>query len=102
MAVNLPSTKKTLRVIRKQAPESGAAPGDRGARYIKKGRGVLRQRVRQRYAFIKSHRHQFRVRTMCRVLDVHRSGYYAWLRSPVSVRAQQDKRQTGLIKQAWL
>ena len=39
---------------------------------------------------------------MCRVLKVHRSGYYAWLKIPLSKRGQDDNRLTGLIKQSWL
>jgi len=35
---------------------------------------------------------------MCRVLRVHRSGYYAWLKRPLSVRAKEDKRLLELIK----
>ena len=39
---------------------------------------------------------------MCRTLDVHRSGFYAWLKQPLSNRAIEDKRLLGLIKQSWL
>lgn len=39
---------------------------------------------------------------MCRVLKVNRSGYYAWLKSPVSNRAKEDRRLLGLIKHHWL
>ena len=39
---------------------------------------------------------------MCRVLRVHRSGYYAWLGAPPSTRAKLDQRLPGLIKQFWL
>ncbi len=35
---------------------------------------------------------------MCRVLRVHRSGYYAWLKKPVSDRAAEDARLLALIK----
>jgi len=35
---------------------------------------------------------------LCRVLRVHRSGYYAWLKKPVSDRAIEDKRLVVKIK----
>lgn len=39
---------------------------------------------------------------LCRVLDVHPSGFYAWLQQPHSQRHQTDLRLTGQIKQFWL
>jgi putative transposase len=48
------------------------------------------------------HAHEFRLQAMCRVFGVHRSGYYAWLRTPLSVRAREDNRLLGLVKQSWL
>jgi len=54
--------------------------------------------VRQIYAFIKENRHQYSVERLCRLLEVARSGYYAWLREPLSRRAQEDARLLRLIR----
>lgn len=35
---------------------------------------------------------------MCRVIKVHRSGFYAWLKEPVSARAADDQRLLELIR----
>jgi len=42
------------------------------------------------------------VRRLCRLLEVHPSGYYAWCNVPRSAREIEDERLTGLIKQFWL
>jgi len=55
-----------------------------------------------KYAFIKAHRDEFSVRAMCRVLKVHASGFYAWLKTGLSRQAKRRRRLTGLIKQSWL
>jgi len=54
-----------------------------------------------RYAFVAAHRPQFSVRAMCRCLRIHPSGFYAWLRTPLSRRAKEDARQTELMVRAW-
>ena len=46
---------------------------------LKKSRGVLRKAVRVRYAFIRDNTRCWPVRLLCRVLDVHPGGFYAWL-----------------------
>ena len=45
-----------------------------------------------RYAFMKGHHQLFNVRSMCSMLTVHPSGFYAWLKGPFSKRALEDKR----------
>ena len=53
-----------------------------------------------KYAFIRAHQTEFGVRAMCRVLRVHFSSFYGWLKEPLSRRARDDARQTELIRQA--
>jgi len=55
-------------------------------------------RVRETYRFIEAHQKQHSVELMCRVLGVSRSGYYEWLREPVSKRGQEDARLLRLIR----
>jgi hypothetical protein len=38
---------------------------------------------------VKAHQASYRVTTMCRVLEVSRSGYYAWLKREPSDHAQR-------------
>ena len=38
---------------------------------------------------------------MCRVLGIQRSGFYAWLKKPLSNRAVEDRRLLTQIKQFW-
>ena len=45
----------------------------------------------------RAHREEFGIRAMCRMLRIHVSGFYAWLREPMSTRAKEDARQTALI-----
>ena len=54
-----------------------------------------------RYTFVEEHRPLFSIRAMCCCLRIHPSGFYAWLKNPLSKRAKEDTRQTELIKEAW-
>lgn len=59
-------------------------------------------RVRTTYEFIKAHRARYSVQALCRVLDVAPSGYYAWLKQPLSRRAQEDARLLRLIRTSFI
>ena len=48
-----------------------------------------------KYAFIEKHENEYRVSSMCRVMQVSRSGYYAWRDRP----AQSDAQQNELLSQ---
>ena len=58
-------------------------------------------RTRLKYGFIKAHSKKYPVQTMCKVLDVAPSGYYAWLQQPISDRAQEDIRLLHLIRASY-
>ena len=55
-----------------------------------------------RYAFIQDYQHLWPVRRLCSTLDVHHSGYHAWLKQPTSKTARKRQQLSGLIKQFWL
>ncbi len=55
-----------------------------------------------RYTFIRAHSAAWPLRWLCRLLDVHPSGYSAWRRRPRAKRTIANERLTGLIKQFWL
>jgi len=50
-----------------------------------------------RFEFIGRHVTEFPVTAMCRVLEVSRSGYYAWKLRPDSPRVSQDRRTAVII-----
>jgi len=52
-----------------------------------------------RYLCIDRRRTQYPVRMMCRLLQVSRSGYYAWRTRPESQRAKTDRELMELIRQ---
>jgi len=54
-----------------------------------------------KYEFINEHRHRWNIRTMCRLLEVARSGFYKWLHKPLSDRAIEDARLLVLIKDSY-
>ena len=52
-----------------------------------------------KFRFVMEHKHQYAVRTMCRVLDLSTSGYYAWAQHPQSRREQENLKLMDEIKE---
>ena len=59
-------------------------------------------KIRRIYQFIKANARKHDVRTMCRLLQVAASGYYAWLQAPISDRALEDARLLRLIRASFV
>jgi putative transposase len=51
-----------------------------------------------RFQFIDEYHNQYPITLMCRILDVSRSGYYAWRERPPSVRKMADQQLLEQIK----
>ncbi len=66
----------------------------------KKRDRVLCQGVAERYAIMKILRLKYPLSLLCRVLEVSRSGYYAWLTRPPSRHAREEGRLETEIKAA--
>jgi putative transposase len=50
-----------------------------------------------RFRFVSDNRHAYGVKRLCQVLEVSRSGFYAWTSRPPSVRATRDVQLRDLI-----
>ena len=55
-----------------------------------------------RYAFTQYNQHIWPVYHLNSSLDVHYSGYYAWLKQSTSKTARKRQQLLGLIKQFWM
>jgi putative transposase len=51
------------------------------------------------FGFIAARKTEHSVKTMCRVLEVSRSGFHAWQARPPSARAREDERLTERIRE---
>jgi transposase InsO family protein len=51
-----------------------------------------------KFAFIKEHLRPYRLEIVCEVLEVSRSGYYAWLKRPDSARAKRRQELAVKVK----
>ncbi len=53
------------------------------------------------FRFVKANQATWPVRTLCQVLGLSPSGYYAWVRRRPSARARRDAQLMGRIKEVW-
>ena len=51
-----------------------------------------------RFSFVRAEKANHAVRTLCRVLEVSRSGFYAWCKRPASKRSIEDSRLTAEVQ----
>jgi putative transposase len=54
-----------------------------------------------KYGFMEEHRDRFRLKSMCRVLRVSRSGYYLWRKRMPSNREKSNERLLGQIRDVY-
>ncbi len=54
-----------------------------------------------KFQFMKKHSSAHCIKTMAKVLEVSRSGYYAWLNRPISNRSLENESLLVLIKDIW-
>jgi hypothetical protein len=64
----------------------------------KKGSGVLCQGATVKYAWIKQHKTEFPVGSMCRFMRVSRSAYYSWLHRIPTTGEKDDAELAGIIQ----
>ena len=72
-----------------------------GARNLKKGLGHFLNETVARYRFVEEHRTQWSVEQRCHVLEVSRSGFYAWKKRPASRRTEENRRLDAAIQAAY-
>jgi putative transposase len=85
-----------------RAAAARTRPRPDGARHLKTGGAHLRpgDGPEMSYGFIRDHVANYPIEVMCEVLEVSRSGYYAWASRPESARAVEDRAVAAEIRSA--
>ncbi|MEK7716988.1 MAG: IS3 family transposase [Planctomycetota bacterium] len=69
---------------------------------LKKGRGLLREGIDVRFAFVAKHRGIWPADWLCEALGVSRGGFYAWLTRPPSARSRGDETLAAKVRNSFL
>lgn len=73
--------------LKRQLAEQAA-----GLAIIQNGRDILREAPETKYVFIEKHQAEFRIRAMCSVRQVARSGWYIWHQRLYQINRRQQFR----------
>jgi putative transposase len=71
-------------------------------RHSKKSRGLLREGIDMKFAFIAKHRGIWPAEWMCGALGVSWGGFYAWLTRPRSQRSRSDEDVGAKVRASFL
>ena len=74
----------------KETPE-GIRKGEGAEGYFKKSLDRILQTRQMKYKFMAEHRELYKLKSMCEVLKVSRSGYYAWSTRQPSIRQKANE-----------
>nr|CBX27972.1 Insertion element IS600 uncharacterized 31 kDa protein [uncultured Desulfobacterium sp.] len=66
---------------------------------MKKGRGLLCQRVDVRYDFIRQQQKAYPITVLCRVMEASRSGYYQYLKTDHNIKIDKDFELMSKVRQ---
>src|SRR5438132_600310 len=73
-----------------------------GTRHLKKSRGLLREGIDVKFAFIAKHRGIWPAEWLCGALGVSRGGFYAWLSRPPSKREITGKQLGARVRASFV
>src|ERR1022692_4648497 len=69
---------------------------------LRPSRGLLREGVDVKFAFIAKHRGIWPAEWLCGALGVSRGGFYAWLTRPRSQRSRRDEELAAKVRASFL
>ena len=87
---------------RDRAAEARGDEAEGGAGHPKKSRGLLREGIDVKFAFIAKHRGIWPADWLCGALGVSRGGFYAWLTRPRSQRSRSDEELGAKVRASFL